>query len=68
MDFVLSVLSLHNIRRRLFDIQQVVNRVRERFKTGSKHLHIKVTHEVTVQLPADWKPRRERMKQQTTAA
>lgn len=55
-----------NIRKRLFDIQQIVNRVRERFKSVSKHLHIKVTHEVTVQLPPDWKPRRERMREQQT--
>lgn len=62
MDYALSLLSLTSIRRRLFDIQNVVSKVREKFRSHNKHLHIKVTHEVTVQLPPDWKPRRERMK------
>lgn len=49
-------------RRRLHDIRTVIGKTKERFRAVHHHLHVKVTHEVTVQLPPDWKPRRERMK------
>lgn len=66
MDFALSALSICNMHKRLFELQHLVSRFRDKLKYSNKHLHIKVTHEVTVQLPADWKPRNQRMKETAT--
>jgi hypothetical protein len=60
MDFSLYVLSLQFFRRRMHEIQTIISKAREKFRNIGRHLHVKVTHEVTVELPADWKPRRER--------
>ena len=68
MDFSLLSLSLQFFRRRMHEIQTIINKAKERFRHIGRHLHVKVAHEVTVELPADWKPRRERMKHKTDAS
>lgn len=55
-------MTMQFFRRRIHEIQQLVQKTKEKFKTFARHLHVKVAHDVTVELPPDWKPRRERMK------
>ena len=68
MEFSLYTLSLQFFRRRMHEIQTIISKAREKFRHIGRHLHVKVTHEVTVELPADWKPRRERMQSSAAAA
>lgn len=57
-DYTLTVYTLDFIRRRIQEIGAVVSTFRKTLARAGTHLHVKVTQEVTVNLPEDWKPRR----------
>jgi hypothetical protein len=59
-DFCLAAVGMQSIRLRLQDVRLALAKCKEMIRGTVRHLHVKVTHEVTVQLPPDWKPRRER--------
>lgn len=60
-DFALTLYSLTYFRRRLFEIQTLISSFRKRYIRRGTHIHVKVTQEVTVNLPEGWVPRRQRL-------
>lgn len=59
-DFALTLFSLTYFRRRVFEIKSLLGTFRRRVIRLGTHLHVKVTQEITVNLPDGWVPRRHR--------